>query len=246
MNINNQFFDGIYQEVWRRIIPAGLSEAEVDFIEEMGSLEKGEHILDIMCGYGRHALELAKRGYAVTAIDNAAEYISEIQSKAEVQQLPVQARHGSILDVELDREYKAIVCMGNSFAFFSEEEALSIARKLSEHITKGGVFIINTWAIAEIAIRHFKEKEWHELDGFKYLIAGKFLFNPTRIESIHTIIDEDKTIEDITGIDYILTLSELQKLFKTAGFSFSGIYSTPRKRAFNFGDTRAYILFQKD
>ncbi len=42
---------------------------EVNFIEEEIEYDKSKTILDIGCGTGRHAIELAKRGYKVTGID---------------------------------------------------------------------------------------------------------------------------------------------------------------------------------
>ena len=38
-------------------------------------LQGNEKILDLACGYGRHSLELARRGYDVTGIDITSEYI---------------------------------------------------------------------------------------------------------------------------------------------------------------------------
>lgn len=42
---------------------------EVDFLLEELELSPGAAILDVGCGIGRHAVELAKRGYAVTGLD---------------------------------------------------------------------------------------------------------------------------------------------------------------------------------
>ena len=69
-NINDTFFEGIYKEVWRKLIPPGLSEVECDFIRDVAQLQAGDRVVDFMCGYGRHALELARRGFPVTAVDN--------------------------------------------------------------------------------------------------------------------------------------------------------------------------------
>ena len=60
-NVNNSFFDGHYKDIWRHVFPEKTTLAEVDFIVEEAKLNPGHHVLDIMCGYGRHTLELANR-----------------------------------------------------------------------------------------------------------------------------------------------------------------------------------------
>jgi 2-polyprenyl-3-methyl-5-hydroxy-6-metoxy-1,4-benzoquinol methylase len=244
-NINDIFFDGFYKDVWRKLIPAGLTEAEAEFIEEIAGLQSGDKVLDIMCGYGRHAFSLAKKGFSITAVDNLEDYVNEISEQAVNEVLPIKAIHSGVLELELHQTYDAIICMGNSFAFFNEEEAISVLQKLYAHLKPGGIFLINTWMLGEIAIKHYKEKDWFYAGEYKYLIDNKYLFNPTRIESEHIIIRSDGATENIKGVDYIFTFAELETILQKTGFSIKDIYSTPRKRKFQFGDTRAYIAVQK-
>ena len=68
-NINDHFFDGNYKDVWKAIIPAELTAREVDYIVRQFDLTPGKKVLDLMCGYGRHAIALAERGIDVVAID---------------------------------------------------------------------------------------------------------------------------------------------------------------------------------
>ena len=227
------------------LIPPGLSEAECSFLEEEATLQKGDSVLDLMCGYGRHALELARRGYAVTAIDNLKDYIEEINSAAVEENLPVQAFVGGALETPFHRQHKAIICMGNSFAFFDKEDALSLLRKVSAHLQPDGIFVINTWMIAEIAIRHFREHEWHRVDQYKYLLEYKYHFQPSRIESEHTLIKPDGSVEALQGVDYIFTLTELEGMFREAGLRLQSVYGTPKKRPFKMGDNRAYLVVVK-
>jgi len=244
-NINNTFFDGVYKDVWRKLIPPGLSEAECDFVEDVAKLESGDQVLDIMCGYGRHSLELAKRGFKVTAIDNSESYISEIKSISDKQNLAIKANAISVVEAEWHEQFKAILCMGNSFAFFNRKEAVELLKKLSSNLHAGGVLIINSWMIAEIAIKFFREKEWIEVDGYKYLMDYQFHFQPGRIESEHTIISDSGNIEIINGVDFIFTLAELETMFQEAELTTKGLYSTPRKRPFKMGDNRIYIVAGK-
>jgi SAM-dependent methyltransferase len=244
-NINDNFFSGLYKEVWRKLIPPGLSEAEVDFIEEAGGLEQGNHVLDLMCGYGRHTLELARRGYHVTAIDNSPEYVTEVSTRSSEEHLPVNTYCSSAVQMKLEGSFDMAICMGNSFAFFREEEAATILRNLSSQLRSGGKFLINTWMIAEIAIRHFKEKDWFYLDEYTYLTDNTFQFHPTRIETDHILVQKNGPMHTIKGVDYIFTIAELSSLFERTDFRLVDIYSTPRKKKFRLGDTKAYIVAEK-
>jgi 2-polyprenyl-3-methyl-5-hydroxy-6-metoxy-1,4-benzoquinol methylase len=55
---------------------------EVDFIEAEIAADKRARILDIGCGTGRHAIELARRGYPVTGIDLSANQLARAREKA--------------------------------------------------------------------------------------------------------------------------------------------------------------------
>ncbi|MCU7548392.1 class I SAM-dependent methyltransferase [Chitinophagaceae bacterium LB-8] len=246
-NINDIFFGGIYKEIWRKLIPKGLTEAEVDFIEDICNLEKGNHVLDLMCGYGRHTLELANRGYKVTALDNSSDYIAEINGKVKDGGLSIECREADVANTVFERSFDAAICMGNSFAFFDEEAALQLLKNLSAALPVGAIFIINTWTIGEIAIKYFQERTWINVEGgYKYLTENKYLFNPTRIEAESFIVSPGgTTLEVINGIDYIFTISELQTLLKKGGFELREVFSTPRKRKFVLGDAKAYIVAER-
>lgn len=244
-NINNTFFEGSYKEVWRGIIPPGLTEAEVDFILDAGALKPGARVLDIMCGYGRHALELGKRGVQVTAADNLEAYINEINERAKEGSLPVEGVLADAVAIQLEGVYDAIICMGNSFSFFNEEEALALLQNLSAHLKKGGRLIINSWMIGEIAIRHFKERDWYYVGNYRCVIDSRYLFNPSRIESEQLIIHPGGETETTRGVDYILTLPELGTLLSKADLALQQVFSTPRKKPFQLGDARAYIVAER-
>ncbi|HWJ29930.1 MAG TPA: class I SAM-dependent methyltransferase [Flavisolibacter sp.] len=244
-NINDVFFEGTYKTVWKKINPPGLTVAEADFIEDVASLGSEHHVLDLMCGFGRHTLELAKRNIRVTAVDNLPEYINELKTVAKEQQLPVEAICSGVLDVPLKGIFDAAICMGNSLAFFNRQATEQLLHKISLHLRSGAVFIINTWMIAEIAIRHFREKEWYDVEDYKCLIDNKYCFLPSRIESEQTVIAPDGSSEVVKGVDYIFTLGELEEMFQKVGLQTKALFSTPRKRPFYFGDTRIYIVAEK-
>src|SRR6185295_2186569 len=110
-NVNDVYFEGSYKEIWRSLIPTQLTEKEVDFMVSYFDLKKGSKVLDLMCGYGRHAIALGKKGISVTAIDNLGEYISEINQIAKEDALPVKGIKADILQYKINEKYDLALCM---------------------------------------------------------------------------------------------------------------------------------------
>ena len=244
-NPNDSFFHSSYKHAWKQLIPPGLTEAEVDFIMEVGHLQPGSKVLDLMCGYGRHALELAKRGVEVTAIDNLPEYITEIHERAGAEGLPVKAICEHALSMDLQDQFDMVICMGNSFAFFNEEDALRLLQKIESHLNPAGKLMINSWMIAEIAIKYFREHDWHYAGDYKCVLDYQYRYSPSRIESEQTIIAPDGSVEVLRGVDYIFTLNEMEKMCAACGLHITDLYSSPRKKQFVLGDGKVYLLAGK-
>ena len=244
-NINNNFFDGYYKDIWRHIFPEKTTLAEVDFIFDASKLNTESHLLDIMCGYGRHSIELAKRGVHVSAIDNLPDYINEIKEKATVQNLDIDCVCADVLEVQIDKKFDAVICMGNSLQFFNEQDTLRVLTNISDHIKPGGKFYINTWSLTEIAVKNIKEKSWSRIEDFLLISDCKILFYPTRMEMNSIILTDSGEREEKIGIDYIFSINEMEAMLNKTGFRLKEIYSIPGKKLFAVGEPRAYIVAEK-
>jgi len=136
--------------------------------------------------------------------------------------------------------------MGNSINFFNAEDVTKLLTNISAHLKKGGHLLINSWSIAEIAIKNFKEKSWSTFGDMKFLADSKFLFHPTRIETESIAISPDGKTENKTGIDYIFSINEMETMLKEAGFTLKEVYSIPGRKKFTLGEPRAYIVAEKN
>lgn len=58
---------------------------EIDFLIEALGLAAGDTVLDVGCGPGRHAIELARRGVSVIGLDISSEFIRVAQERAEAE-----------------------------------------------------------------------------------------------------------------------------------------------------------------
>jgi SAM-dependent methyltransferase len=84
---------------------------EVDFLLEELSLKKGALILDVGCGTGRHAVELAKRGYVVTGIDVSAKMLAKAAEKAKAANVNVNLIRGDATQFMLPQKYDGAICL---------------------------------------------------------------------------------------------------------------------------------------
>ena len=244
-NINNSFFNGYYKDIWRQIFPEKTTLAEVDWIIKEGLLHTGSRVLDIMCGYGRHSIELSRRGVKVTAVDNLPDYINEIKQKAQKENLPLETLCENVLEMRIEQQYDAAICMGNSLQFFNEQECLKLLSNISEHLKQTGKLFINTWSIAEIAMKNSTERSWNRYGELLFLTENKLLFHPTRMEINSLIITDSGEREEKTGIDFIYSISEMEHMLNKSGFQLKEIYSIPGKKIFTAGEPRAYIVAEK-
>jgi SAM-dependent methyltransferase len=89
-----EFFDGHAPNYLQNCFTKN-TVAEVDFLIDALGLSAGASVLDVGCGTGRHAIELARRGYRVTGVDISAGMLE--QAKKEAQAAGVEVRGGRMM-----------------------------------------------------------------------------------------------------------------------------------------------------
>jgi cyclopropane fatty-acyl-phospholipid synthase-like methyltransferase len=244
-NINDSFFDGHYKDIWKAMIPEQLTAKEVEFMLPYFNLQPGSKVLDLMCGYGRHAIALARKEISVTAVDNLGAYTAEITGIAKKEQLPLKVIQADVISYSIDEQFDLAICMGNSLNFFNAADTQKLLSNVSAHLAQGGYLLINSWSIAEIAFKNFSAHSSSKIGELEFVADSVFHFQPTRLETTSTIVDQAGEKETKTAIDYIYSLNEIETLLKNAGLQVKEIYSIPGRKKFTVGEPRAYIVAQK-
>jgi ubiquinone/menaquinone biosynthesis C-methylase UbiE len=79
-------------------------------------------VLDVCCGYGRHALELGRRGRRVTGIDLAPAQIEFARRRAEAAGIqPAQFVQGDVRTMQFAEPFDACLNLFTSFGFFDDD-----------------------------------------------------------------------------------------------------------------------------
>lgn len=126
----------------------GREQGEKEFFERLLKAHGYEHVADIACGTGFHAVNLAKHGFKVTATDGARTMVEQTEANAR--------EHGAKLHdlrcvdwLKLKDEFgegafDAVICLGNAFTHLFEHEARRDALAAIYAVLKpGGIIVID-------------------------------------------------------------------------------------------------------
>lgn len=133
-------------EVFMPLQSEEMTAKEVAFLARQLPLPRYRRVLDLCCGYGRHALGLAALGYAVKALDRDANAIAEVQKRALAAGLEVACVTGDMLEVgALPETFDAIINMWQSLSYFDDATNAMMLRALFDQLTPGGRLIVDSF-----------------------------------------------------------------------------------------------------
>ena len=119
---------------------------EVDFLESEIEFDRTKQILDVGCGTGRHAIELAKRGYQVTGIDLSEDQLKKAREKAGNEGVEVTFLQRDARDFSFDDPFDLVImiCEGAFPLMETDEMNFRILQKAERSLKQGGKFIFTT------------------------------------------------------------------------------------------------------
>ncbi len=198
---------------------------EADFIEKEIQYNKGVRILDVGCGTGRHAIELAKRGYGVTGIDLSADQVTRANEKARQFGVSVNFYIQDARTISYIGEFDLaiMICEGAFPLMETDEMNFEILVNVTRALKVGGKLIMTTLN-GLYPLRHStKDFTNGNQDNFS-VVSNKF--NPQTMRDISTVKVEDDSgnIKEITTNERYYLPVEIEKLLSSLKYSYISIY----------------------
>lgn len=238
------FFSGLNCEMWEKAVTTEWTEQEVDFLINALAIQPGDEVLDIPCGFGRHAIELAKRGFQMTGIDISAEFLQTLQERVDAEQLSIHIVHGDILTTPIESSFDGAYCMGNSFGYVDYEGMNQFVEKVASALKPGARFVINSGLVAESILPNFPKTGHYVLGDLTMDISNAYVIGDSYMATTLTYTKEDRS-EVHRFKHYVYTLSEIKRLLSKHGLRTVAVYNSTEKLDYQLGDRQIYLVAEK-
>lgn len=199
------------------------AETEVERLLELVDFD-GETVLDLGCGPGRHAVELARRGYDVTGVDLSEFLLDKARSRAEAEGVEVEWIRADMREFVRAETFDIVVSLFHSLGYFEDpEDDLRVFRNCHRSLKPGGILVLDM-AGKEVVAQGYEATSFHDLEDGSVLVERHEVVDDwNRIDNRWFLIrgDEARTFR------FRVTLysgRELKDRLARAGFSTIRLY----------------------
>lgn len=207
------------------------TRAEVDALLRVSGAQPHHRVLDLCCGQGRHAIELARRGFtAVTGIDQSAYLIELARHRAHEAGLGLQFRNEDArAPSDVAHPYDHVVILGNSFGYFESSSAdVALLEGVRRRLVAGGVLTLDL-TDGEWMRANFAPRSW-EWIGPRQLVCRErsLAADGERLVSREVVVDLGTgVVADQFYAERLYSRDGIASLLEAAGFGAVRLHEAP-------------------
>ena len=239
------FFGGLMVDFWRAAMTPETTRAEADFLWRSLRLAPGMRVLDVPCGDGRLALELAARGCRVTGVDISSGFLAAAADSARERGLDVAWREADMRDLPRDwnEEFDAAYCAGSSFGFLGDSGDAAFLEAVARTLVAGGRFF-GDFKAAESVLPSFRES--YEMPVGNLVFAAKNSYDPAAgtMENLYTVT-RGSEVEKKRAVHRIYTTREILGMLADAGFGGFETSGSLQGEPYRLGSPRLFVVAEK-
>lgn len=217
---------------------------EIDFLRNVLQLPTKAHLLDLGCGYGRHAIPLSETGFCVTGLDRSSELLQEAITRQKKAKSHVSFIRGDVRHIPFQHPFDAIISMFSSFGYFDDEnENFLVLQNVANALKTDGLFFIET-ANRDFIIAHNPPVQVYRPPNMT--LIEERTFDSLTSQSIvdMTIIQNGKETH-LQHIIRLYTATEMDMLLASVGLQTIGIWGDYHGSEFSTDTPNLIILAQK-
>ncbi len=207
----------------------GNTRRDVDELVAVAHLHSTDRVLDLCCGQGRHAIELARRGFRnLTGIDQSAYLIALARQRAKAAGVHIafveaDARSGPCEAAAFD----CVVMLGNSFGYFERAEDDAALLRRARHALRPGGRLVLELIDGEWLRDNFAPCSWEWLEDRLLVCRERTLSRDrARLVTREIILHADRgVIDDRFFAERLYSRCEIVALLESEGFAATAFHA---------------------
>jgi SAM-dependent methyltransferase len=212
-------FERLYLQPFRPVPTPEQVAAEVACLIKLLKLGTSAPVLNLSCGPGQHALELARRGFSVTGLDSSEEFLAEARHASETAGIPVTWIRRELQRIPFRGIFDAVVTSASGFGCSpSIETDRAILHAAYRALRPGGQVLLEV-VNRERLVRDFIPRRWSEADGIRVLEDQQWDLLTNELRARWVFLFPDRRELTRTSLIRVHPAHEIAALFRETGFS---------------------------
>ena len=213
------FFSEFYLRAFREEEASAQARDQALAAARLTGCPDGGELLDVPCGFGRHALPLAAAGYRVTGVDRARPLLDEAQRRAGEERWPKFVRADYRELPFADESFDAAVNLFSSLGYLGDEQDTRALQEIGRVLRPGGRLVIELMH-RDLLVTRFHDTDWHMLGEGRLLLEQR-TFDPALglAQTTQTLIEPGGDRDSRTFSLRVYTATELLAMLEHAGFA---------------------------
>lgn len=222
-----------------------LAIKEVKSVIKILKFQSDAKILDLCCGYGRHSIELAKKGFGVVGVDISEKQIQRAIERAKIEGVNVDFKIKDARKLDFDKEFDFVINMFLSFGYFKDEEDdKNVLEGAFKALKPGGKLLIDFWNVRE-ELKNLEPKVIEKKGDVTIIKNWKFDVANKRINWKNTVIFPDGCKESWKHSIRAYSVAEIKKMLKDVGFKLEKVYGSLRGEKYTINSPSVIIVATK-
>lgn len=222
---------------------------EVEFLWDKLQLKTGSVVLDLCCGQGRHALQLAERGCIIIGLDSSRFLLNEALKEVKRRRLSrIKLIEADMRAIPLQNVCDAVINIYTSFGFFSDADNVTVLSDVASALKHGGKLLLDYWNPYSVAQLDGARNWWWINDELLALAEAKYDAVSGLLYDYRTVInlkrDEESSIRKSVNRIRFYFPTELEEKLKAVGLQILNLYGDFDGQNFDLDSRRLIVVAQ--
>jgi SAM-dependent methyltransferase len=210
-------YSGIHLDLWLSVVPEGQAARDADFLQSAWQLPPKTSILDVACGHGRVAVELADRGFRLTGVDISSSLLREARRRADLRGVSIEWHERDMRSLPWQSVFDAAFCWGDGFGYFDDAGNRGFLEAIHRSLRPGGLWAMDMKLVAEVLFSRYRPTEAGQAGGIGVNIRRSYDARRGRLQVEYHLARSGAEERRVASYR-IYSCSEVCRMLEEAGF----------------------------